>query len=121
MSKTGVPMPDDLRATMRERYAGTPQGPSSEVLCSNGGDNAALNDLLRRLRTLRCDSDCFGELLATLCIPSNREAIRAGEKDDLDYLFDLIDAWSAGHKQRLAGIDGKPTSELEAECKGEHR
>lgn len=114
-------MSDDLRKIMREKYAGAPSGSSSEVLCSNGGDNAALSDLLKRLRTLRCDSDCYGELLATLCIPSNRKAIRAGKKENLDLLFSMIDTWNEGHKQRLAGIDGKPTSELEAECKGEHR
>lgn len=79
-----------------------------EVLCRNNGDNAVACDLMKRLRTLRSDSDYHGELLATLCLPKNRETIRSGNKDHLDDLFSMIDVWREGHDNRLASIDGSP-------------
>lgn len=85
------------------------KGPGSsvkpEVLCRNNGDNAVACDLMKRLRVLRSDSDYHSELLGTLCLPRNRDAIRAGKKDDLDQLFSMIDAWRESHDNRLACID----------------
>lgn len=81
---------------------------TSEVLCRNNADNAVACDLMKRLRALRSDSDYHSELLGTLCLPKNREKIRAGKKEDLDDLFSMIDVWSEGHNHRLASIDGTP-------------
>jgi hypothetical protein len=82
------------------------QTPQVEVICANGGDNAAALDLLKRLRTLRSDSDSHGELLATLCVPVNREKLKTGDAAALADLFSYIDVCDEAHRQRLASIDG---------------
>ena len=80
---------------------------TAEILCDDAGDNLAVTDLLKRLRTLRVDANSHGELLAILVLPKNREALRRGDPDDLRRCFDLIDTYDAAHRERMKSLDGE--------------
>ena len=79
-----------------------PQKYTRPVICRNNNDNEDIYKVVSRLVTLRSDSDYHGDLLAMLCLPYNREAMRKGEFGDL---FEMIDTYAAGHRERMASID----------------
>jgi hypothetical protein len=81
------------------------QSDAPDLYCEHPADNDALSVIVKKLRVLRQDAYAHGELLATLSVPQNRDAIRRGDSAILDQLFELVDTWDEGHKHRMASID----------------
>lgn len=73
----------------------------------NVGDDKALCGIIERLAILRLDTDRHGQLLAFLCLPQNRDAIRNGPPEALDSLFRAIDIYRSQHVARMQSINGE--------------
>lgn len=106
----GHPMPPGETMFKFHGYSGPcpapplPKKPVDIEIVKDKGDNASLNQLARTLRTLRYDSQCFGDLLATLSLSRNRDAIKSGDSAALSQVFDIIDTAREGYNARHASL-----------------